>query len=427
MKEKLVNKYTKGNYLIVILSLFSVSPFVNTVTNKYLLGLLFYVVLVSIHRKKNFFFKQNVKILVMFYILLVIQSMLYDGFSLALIYIPLISFYLPFLILQLVGLSFFKYYVKILYVIALITTPIWLLQSLIPLVDNVLRLGSEFILPYSWGSVPRSLIIYTAAWTDEMFNSSFGLYRNSGAFHEPGAYGVFLNLAIVINTFITGKLFERKNLIFTLCLLTTFSTAGYITFFVIIIAYLMQLKINIGIKGFAVISFFLISFSIYQSEDFLQAKVQEQLADQTYVAKNNLGRYDAHSGRFYAFYTSMQLFQEHPYFGRGILYATSEKASGEMNAQGSYTYGFMGVLSNYGIFFGFLYLFYMYKGFIFLGQLTQQKKVFIVGCFVAVNLALMSQVFITSIIMMYFFTIGAYSKGIIKQKINYFKKDVQLA
>jgi hypothetical protein len=312
-------------------------------------------------------------------------------------------------------------------VIALITTPIWLLQSLIPLFDKVLRLGSELILPYSWGSVPRSLIIYTAAWSDELFNSSFGLYRNSGAFHEPGAYGVFLNLAIVINTFITGKLFDRKNLVFIICLMTTFSTAGYITFFVIIIAYLMQLKINIGIKWFAVISFFLVSFTIYQNEDFLQAKVQEQLADQTYVAKNNLGRYDAHSGRFYAFFTSLNLFQQHPFFGRGILYATSEKASGEMNAEGSYTYGFMGVLSNYGLFFGLLYLFYMYKGFMFLGQITRQNNTFIIGCFIAVNLALMSQVFITSIIIMFFFTVGVYNKGIVKQNIKKIKRDVQLA
>jgi len=131
MEEKPGNKYTKGNYLIVILSLFSVSPFVNTITNKYLLIFLFYVVLLILRRKKNFFFKQNVQILAIFYVLLAIQSWLYDGFSVALIYIPLISFYLPFLILQLVGVSFFKYFVKVLYVIALITTPIWLLQSLI--------------------------------------------------------------------------------------------------------------------------------------------------------------------------------------------------------------------------------------------------------------------------------------------------------
>jgi hypothetical protein len=39
----------------------------------------------------------------------------------------------------------------------------------------------------------------------------------------------------------------------------------------------------------------------------------------------------------------------------------------------------------------------------------------------------MSQVFITSIIIMFFFTVGVYNKGIVKQNIKKIKRDVQLA
>jgi len=407
------------DYLIVILSLFTVSPFINTVTNKYLLVLLVFTLFVSVNRKKRLFIRENLLVVVAFYVLLIIQSFLYNGFAYAMLYVPLITFYLPYLILQLVGISFFRYLVNVIYVIAIYTTPLWLLQSFVPAIDSLFRLAADFVLPYSFGSVPRSLLIYTAAWSDEIYNSSLGVFRNSGAFHEPGAYGVFLNLAIIINTFFTGTIFNRKNLVFMFCILTTLSTAGFITLFVILFFYLMKMKINWGIKVVAIVVFVFSSLIVYENQEFLQKKIQTQLEDQTYYAKNKLGRYDPHSGRFYAFFTSYELFKEHPFFGRGIMYATSEKASGEMHEGGSYTYGFMGILSNYGIFFGLFYMFNLYRGIKLLGSITKQQKVFIIGCFIALNLALLTQVFITTLVVFILFTLGSNYK-FSTHLINYF-------
>lgn len=346
-------------------------------------------------------------VVVSFYILLLIQSILYNGFSYAMLYLPLITFYLPYLILQLMGISFFKYLVNVIYFIAIYTTPLWLLQSLFPAVDSLFRMAADFLLPYSWGSVPRSLLIYTAAWTDEMYYSTLGVFRNSGAFHEPGAYGVFLILAIILNSFFVGTMFNRKNWVFMFCILTTLSTTGFITLFVVLISYLMKIRINWGIKIVTMVVFVFTSLIVYKSEEFLQKKIQVQLEEQTYFAQNKLGRYDPHSGRFYAFFTSYELFKEHPFFGRGIMYVTSEKASGEMHEGGSYTYGFMGILSNYGIFFGLFYMFNLYRGVKLLGIITKQQPVFVIGCFIALNLALLTQVFITTLVVFTLFTLGS--------------------
>ena len=358
--------------------------------------------------------RENFLVIIGFYLLLFIQAFSYNGFSYAILYLPLITFYLPFLILQLIGISFFKYLVNVIYVIALYTTPLWILQSFSPFVDSFFQSAIEFILPYSWSSVPRSLLIYTAAWSDDIFNLGLGVYRNSGAFHEPGAYGVFLNLAIIFNTFFEGSMFNKKNIVFMLCILTTLSTAGFITLFVILISYLLKLNISQGIKIVIVLGFVLSSIIVYRDQDFLQKKIGSQLEEQTYYAKNKLGKYDPHSGRFYAFYTSYELFKDHPLIGRGILYSTSEKSSGEMHEGASYTYGFMGILSNYGFFFGVFYLYNLFRGFWLLANITNQQKIFIIGCFLAINLAFLTQIFITTLSVFMIFTLGSNYRLMIK-------------
>ncbi len=348
-------------------------------------------------------------ILIALYVLIAIQGVLFQGFSYAVFYFPLITFYIPYLIYRLSGVTFFTYFNKVLFVMALFTLPLWILQSVYPPFDQFLRVAIELVQPLSWGSVPRSLLFYTAAWTDDIFNASLGIYRNSGFFHEPGAYGVFLALGIATNTLLTGKMFDNKNKVFIACLLTTLSTTAYIVLFIVLSTYLIKVKINPAFKMMVFFSFIIISIQVYQSEEFLQSKIQSQYKDQTYAAQNNFGRSEAYSGRFYAFFTSVNLFMENPVFGRGIVYATSEKASGEMHAEASYTYGFMGVLATYGIFFGIFYLFYFFRGIKRIGLLSRQPAYFIVAIFIAINLSLLTQIFITSTIIVLIFIIGIYS------------------
>lgn len=421
-----VEKYKWKNYLIVILCVFAISPFFNTVVNTYLICFLAYLFFVAVDRRVKLYDNQIIKILGLFYLLIIIQGFLYNGFSTAALYKPLIIFYLPYLIYNLLGISFIKYFLNVLYFVAIFTLPFWFLQSIIPAFDQFLRQAIDNVLPYSFGSVPRSLLIYTAAWRDDMYYSSLGIYRNSGLFHEPGAYSVFLILGIIINILITGKVFEKKNRVFIFCLFTTLSTTGFITLFVVLIAYLFKVKINIGIKILAVVCFAAISYGVYTSEEFLQEKISTQYSDQTYAAQNNLGKFEGESGRFYAFFISVKLFFQHPIIGRGIVYASSEKASGEMHAEGSYLYGFTGVLATYGILFGFFYLINLFNGFKKIGQFTNQPFLFIISVFIAINMALLTQVFITSTIIVVIFFIGVYSKGVVISNTKVEKNKLQL-
>jgi len=402
-KNKLIRR---TDIFIVVISFLAVSPFFSTIVNFYLFYFLVFVFFISLKRKIILFNQKIFLLLFFIYCLIFLQAFLSKGFSLAAVYFPLITFYLPFLIFKLQGISFFKNYINILYIVAIYTLPLWFLQSVYPPFDNFLKEAINLVFPLGWGSTPRSLLIFTAAWSDIVYNADLGIYRNSGIFHEPGAYAIFLNLGIVMNTFLTGKRFDKKNIVFIICILTTLSTAGFITLFIILSHFLWKQRIHLFIKLTAMVVFFLVSYQTYKSEEFLQSKIQSQFEDQVVAAEEEAGKYEAKSGRFFAFYTSYNLFLKNPIIGRGIIFATSQKASGEMNVGSSYTYGLMGMFATYGIFFGLYFAYYMFRGFLFLSLLSGQNKSFPIFAFVALNLSLSTQIFISSTIFVLIFIIG---------------------
>jgi hypothetical protein len=400
-----LRKLIRTNYFITFIALMAVNPFFNTVTNVYLLIFLLYLLFIAKTRNIKVYNRKIGTAVIFVYILIFLQAFIYGGFSYAAIYFPLILIYVPFLLYSILGLSLLKYFLNIIFYISIITFPIWLLQSLIHPFDMWLQQAIEWVYPYSWSSVPRSLLFYTAAWADTIFNAKIGIYRNSGLFHEPGAYGVFLILGIVVNILLNGKFLDRKNIVFLVCLLTTLSTAAFVGLFFIIAFYLFELKISVFFQAILFLVLLFSSYQVYQNTEFLGEKINSQYEDQTYTAENKLGKYDAQSGRFYAFFTSLNLFLDHPIFGRGIIYASSEKASGEMNTGGSYSYGLTGIFSNYGIIGGLYFLVFMFKGFKRM-NLRNYSSFFLLMIFIVVNLSLQTQIFITTIFFVFIFILG---------------------
>lgn len=75
--------------------------------------------------------------------------------------------------------------------------------------------------------------------------NSWNQTRNWGPFWEPGAYQAFLNLALIFTLFIrkTNTKFKiLSTIIFTIAVITTLSTTGYLAMFFIFIAYIFNKK-----------------------------------------------------------------------------------------------------------------------------------------------------------------------------------------
>lgn len=397
------------SYLIAIFAIMSLNPFFGTVQNVYMIIFLAFLFIVAVYKRIMLLDRKIVTILSVVYFLIVVQWFIFKGISIAAIYLPLCLFYIPYLIYRLLGISFFRYFNNVLYVIGLYTLPLWFLQSFSPSFDQLMREAIKWAYPISWSSTPRALFFYTPAWGDIVFNEWLGIYRNSGLFHEPGAYGVFLIIGIVTNTLLTGKFFSKKNALFVFCLLTTLSTSAYIALFIIATVFLCKTKINLPLRVIVLFLSLVVSYYVYHEANFMKSKIQAQCEDQLYAVDRNTGEYIGQSGRFFAFYTSIKFLLKNPIFGRGILYATGEKAAGEMHENSSYSYGFIGFFATYGLIFGVYYLLNLYQGLRRIGLVSGQGNFVVFSGFLAINLELLTQCFFISTVIVLIFIIGVYS------------------
>lgn len=68
--------------------------------------------------------------------------------------------------------------------------------------------------------------------------------RNQGIFWEPGAYQTFINLALIIELFYLRRLRKGFMVVCLVTILTTMSTAGYISAFMILYIYIMHVLVD---------------------------------------------------------------------------------------------------------------------------------------------------------------------------------------
>jgi hypothetical protein len=80
------------------------------------------------------------------------------------------------------------------------------------------------------------------------FHKNFHDFANSGFSWEPGAFGCFLVLGLMLNLFLNKFIFERKSIILIIGIITTLATTDYLALIIVLfLAYRYRLpKINLG-------------------------------------------------------------------------------------------------------------------------------------------------------------------------------------
>lgn len=262
------NKTNFIDYILVLfLLLITSSPFFLLVSVLVPFTLLMLICAYAIYNRKLINNKKIFLVLIAVYALIIIQWALYGGISPAGIYKPFLIFFTPYILYRLLGLRYFRCLFDIIYYSSIFTFPIYLLQSL-SLPFNTLVIGAmDFVFHYAWMDWPRSILFYSMP-----RESGFLLLRNSGIFHEPGAFSLYLMLAIIINTFNTRNTLDKKNIILAIILLTTFSTTGYILLILFLAYAIPKSKMHAGLK--IIISFIMIIATIktYSSRNFYRKR-----------------------------------------------------------------------------------------------------------------------------------------------------------
>lgn len=174
------------------------------------------------------------------------------------------------------GRSFLNVFVYVMKILAVISLIFWLLLVLIPGAHTIL-LGFASTLPQmiaeDWientTNEGLSLYLYYLPYNDFTAYTSF--IRNNGPFYEPGLFSSYLNIALVFRAFLNEKLLSKGNIPLILAILSTCSSAGYVSFMLIIMLYVfMQAKTRY--KILSILAFALLLNPV-MSLDFMSDKI----------------------------------------------------------------------------------------------------------------------------------------------------------
>jgi hypothetical protein len=240
-------------------------------------------------------------ILIVFIIWQVFQGFYFENFSVKPLIGTLARFVFAYLVIKNVGYKLIHTYINLIYFFSIISL-LFYVTFFFPAITNQ-------IVAHAITSPLFPLKDQTYAFTPNYVLVTFNQYehlRNSGPFWEPGAFAVFLNVAILFNVMSNKKLFDKKNILFIITIVTTLSTAGYLSLFFIITS--VYLIVNPSLKKVFILAPMVIFFTIFIiNMSFLLPKIK----DNVIIAEND------NSSRFGSALSDYQLIYKNPFIGYG--------------------------------------------------------------------------------------------------------------
>lgn len=242
----------------------------------------------------------------------------------------------------------FKYkYLNLMFYLSIIALLFWLLQLQGIYFDWFPVKGFE-----GWTT---SIIVY--------FHRLSEPTRNQGAFWEPGAYGIYLNMTFLL--FITSieelTRHKIKFLVIAISVLTTQSTTAYICFGVMVMLYFAIFTHKWYVRIMAPLAL-VGAVIVYESAPFLQEKINDQQEAQAEDLSSGFSSTRMGSALF-----DLQIIKTHPIIGNGLHERTLYRdfpwlatalSRGDYAASGN---GLSRQCAKMGVAFYFIFLWLLYK------------------------------------------------------------------
>ncbi len=249
-----------------------------------------------------------------------------------------IRFVFPFIVLKTVRSSFIEKFVKINYFLALIVFVFWVIDSNIPHFETLINQISKTL--YLDIESNESIIIYNS----EPHFGPFGLKKNAGFAYEGGAYSIIVFLALFFNYLEKKSIRNKESFVFIIILLTTFSTAAYLSLILFLISLLfVKYKKSYVSIFFSLIIGSMLCYYLYTSVPFLKDKIVSQVE----IAQSD--KY-ATAGRFASAQADLIELQRNPLFGVGKFEKTRFKTFSAESEQHRAN-GLADFLAKFGILF----------------------------------------------------------------------------
>lgn len=273
-------------------------------------------------------------------------------------------FFFAYMVIKVLQNDFVEIYRRTLFFFALFSIPMYVLFYVPGLLSPIVSLSRDLFTPvFGFGDdtymYPPNIILFN------FHGIELEPMRNSGPFWEPGAFSVYLNLAIGFQILKDGRFKLKGNLIFVIALLTTLSTAGYAVFFFLIsIPFLFQEKYKV-LKYFFIVPLVLLIIYLFNNLSFLSEKVINDIA----LAKTTT------SSRFGSALADFTLLSKHPIVGYGrnelAMYGTTQFLYEIMHRNN----GLTKLLVQWGLPFGFYFLYLIKRGFNSWAKIYESKSI----------------------------------------------------
>ncbi len=329
------NKLTFFNYFLVYF-FFALGGVTTFSSNSRFTQVFFIFLVILFLIKKVKLDKEFIYINIYVAILYICQWILFDVANIVTIIALFYTFFIPYAVIKIVGSKFTDYYINITYFFAIVSffflIPSYLSQDF----HLAIKHFSVWLNIDSSEGITDNFIFYNY---EEMID---GIIRNTGPFYEPGAFGTFLIVALVLNLIKTKNILEKKNIIFLIAIISTFSTATYLAVFILIFFFFTQNR-SIWVNAVLAPILFVSLFQLFSRLPFLQNKIEASIEASAIQGDERIGRIQGAK-------IDLQDIEKSPLFGRGL----GEGYLGSNN-------GITGLFLTYGITGLFMFFFLIIK------------------------------------------------------------------
>lgn len=259
-----------------------------------------------------------------------------------------IRFSFPYLVILVINSNFIEKYTRVNYILAILVLILWTIENLFPPFTILIKQISTSL---SLDIVSNeNILIYNT----EAHAKFFGIIRNAGIAYESGAYAITLLIAFSLNYVHRRSLRNRESYMLFIATLTTFSTAAYLSLFIILLGInLIESKHNYLRLIVSTSLFFLLTIYLFNTTPFLRDKIEEQM---TLTQESQF----ATRGRFASAQADLMEWQRNPIFGVGKFEESRFSLFFKTGEQHRVN-GLADFLAKFGALFFVGYYFIMYK------------------------------------------------------------------
>lgn len=178
--------------------------------------------------------------------------------------------------------NFFEVFENLVFALAFISLPLFILQLAYVDIFSILQPISDTFLGGSRLNPSGYEDIYTTHQYGFIFLvNQWALFRNSGFMWEPAAFGAVLTWAMVFNSYLNRFEFNTRLIVFVLACLTTFSIGTYIYLSILIFIFLshkLTFKKLVYVTVFAVVIIFSLSRTelVSRNADMIVEKLETE-------------------------------------------------------------------------------------------------------------------------------------------------------